>query len=64
MHQYVDRVAADTVRLERLLPGPLERAWSFLTESDKRARWLAGGEWELRPACSPNPRPRSIATCR
>ena len=25
-----------TVRLERLLPGPIERAWAYLTESDKR----------------------------
>ena len=49
MHGYVNRIAPDAVRLERLLPGPLERAWSFLIESDKRARWLAGGEWELRP---------------
>jgi uncharacterized protein YndB with AHSA1/START domain len=49
MHEYANRIAPDAVRLERLLPGPLERVWSFLTESDKRARWLAGGEWELRP---------------
>jgi uncharacterized protein YndB with AHSA1/START domain len=48
MHTYAERIAPDTVRLERLLPGPIERAWAFLTEADKRARWLAGGEWELR----------------
>ncbi len=48
MHQYASRIASDAVRLERLLPGPLERVWAFLTESDKRARWLASGEWELR----------------
>ena len=37
-----------TVRFERVLAGPIERVWAFLTESDKRAKWLAGGEMELR----------------
>jgi uncharacterized protein YndB with AHSA1/START domain len=49
MHSYVNRIASDALRLERMLPGPIERVWGFLTESEKRARWLAGGEWELRP---------------
>lgn len=40
--------APDTVRIERLLPGPIERLWAYLTESDKRARWLAAGEMALR----------------
>jgi uncharacterized protein YndB with AHSA1/START domain len=37
-----------TVRLERLLPGPIERVWAFLTEPEKRRRWLATGPMELR----------------
>jgi uncharacterized protein YndB with AHSA1/START domain len=37
-----------TVRLERLLPGPIERVWAYLTESDKRATWLASGVFDLR----------------
>jgi len=37
-----------TVRLERLLPGPVERIWAYLTESDKRAKWLAAGDFDLR----------------
>ena len=41
-------IEPDTVKLERLLPGPVERAWSYLTESDKRATWLAAGEFDLR----------------
>jgi uncharacterized protein YndB with AHSA1/START domain len=41
--------AADTVRFDRLLPGPIERVWAFLTEPDKRAQWLAGGPMELHP---------------
>ncbi len=40
--------ATDTLRIERLLPGPIERVWSYLTESGKRARWLAAGEMDLR----------------
>jgi len=34
---------ARTIRFQRLLPGPIERVWAFLTESDKRGRWLASG---------------------
>ena len=37
------------VRFERLLPGPIERVWEFVTESEPRSRWLAAG---------PRPRPR------
>lgn len=37
-----------TVRLERLLPGPIERVWAYLTESDKRATWFAAGAFDLR----------------
>jgi len=37
-----------TVRLERLLPGPIERVWSYITDSKKRATWLAAGEFDLR----------------
>jgi uncharacterized protein YndB with AHSA1/START domain len=37
-----------TVRLERRLPGPIERVWRYLTESDLRAQWLASGPMELR----------------
>ncbi len=36
-----------TVRLERLLPGPIERVWDYLTVSDLRRRWLASGEMTL-----------------
>jgi uncharacterized protein YndB with AHSA1/START domain len=36
-----------TVRLERLLPGPIDRVWSYLTDSQMRATWFAGGPMEL-----------------
>ena len=37
-----------TIRFERLLPGPIERVWAYLTESDKRKQWIAAGDMELR----------------
>jgi uncharacterized protein YndB with AHSA1/START domain len=37
-----------TLRIERILPGPIERIWAYLTEPEKRANWLAGGPMELR----------------
>ena len=37
------------VRLVRTLPGPIERIWDYLTDSEKRSRWFAGGPMELRP---------------
>jgi uncharacterized protein YndB with AHSA1/START domain len=37
-----------TVRFERLLPGPIERVWSYLTESEKRRKWLAAGPMDLQ----------------
>lgn len=49
MSEHGQILAPGTVRLERMLPGPIERVWRYLVDSDKRARWLAAGEWELRP---------------
>jgi uncharacterized protein YndB with AHSA1/START domain len=38
-----------TLRIERLLPGPIERVWSYLTESELRRRWLAAGDMDPTP---------------
>lgn len=43
MNEYCSLAAPDTLRIERLLPGPIERVWQYLTESEKRASWLAVG---------------------
>jgi uncharacterized protein YndB with AHSA1/START domain len=48
MNRPVTVIEPGTVKLERLLPGPIERVWAYLTESDKRAKWLAAGEFDLR----------------
>ena len=42
-------IAPGTVRIERVLPGPAERLWEYLTDSEKRRLWLAAGEMELFP---------------
>ena len=46
MNEYGERLDESTVKFERLLPGPIDRVWSYLTESDKRAQWLCGGDVE------------------
>jgi len=45
---YGQVMESGAVRFERLLPGPLERVWAYITDSDKRATWLAAGSMELR----------------
>ena len=37
-----------TVRIQRLLPGPIERVWAYMTESDLRRQWLAAGPMDLK----------------
>ena len=48
MSRYGERIDDTTVRFERLLPGPIERVWEYLTNGNKRAKWLCEGETELR----------------
>lgn len=35
-----------TVQFERLLPGPIERVWDYLTKSELKAKWLSAGDVE------------------
>lgn len=41
-----------TLKIQRLLPGPIERIWAYLTQSDLRRQWLAAGEMEMRVGAS------------
>ena len=41
-----------TLKIERVLPGPIERIWAYLTESDMRKKWFASGEMRLEPGAS------------
>ena len=36
------------IRIVRTLPGPIERIWEYLTDSEKRSRWFASGPMEQR----------------
>lgn len=43
---YAALASPDTVRLQRLLPGPIERVWRYLTDSNLRRQWLASGDMQ------------------
>ncbi len=43
---YGQRDADGEITLIRLLPGPIERVWAFLLDSEKRGQWLASGSIE------------------
>ena len=49
---YGELIEPTTLKIERLLPGPIERVWSYLTESELRRRWLAAGDMELKVGAS------------
>lgn len=48
MNEYGVVTKAGTIRFERRLPGPIERVWDYLTDSEKRGTWLASGPMELK----------------
>ncbi len=35
-----------TLKVERVLPGPIDRVWAYLTESNLRRQWLASGDMQ------------------
>ena len=58
---YATMPAPATVRIERILPGPVERIWAYITDSDKRRKWFAEGPMvEVRDRQSGNPVPRPL----
>lgn len=48
MSKYGVFIESGTIRFERLLPGPIERVWDYLTKSEKKGKWLAYGDIEPR----------------
>jgi uncharacterized protein YndB with AHSA1/START domain len=48
MNEFGVVTEAGTIRFQRVLPGPIERVWAYLTESEKRGTWLASGQMEPR----------------
>jgi uncharacterized protein YndB with AHSA1/START domain len=39
----IQRIAPDSIRLERLLDAPVETVWRYLTEASLREQWFMGG---------------------
>jgi uncharacterized protein YndB with AHSA1/START domain len=37
-----------TLKIQRLLPGPIERVWAYLTDGELRRKWLASGVMEMK----------------
>ncbi len=48
MNDYGTVLSPPEVRFERLLPGPIETVWAYITDSRKRGEWFASGPMELR----------------
>jgi len=48
LDDYGELTAPATLTIQRLLPGPIERVWAYLTESDLRRQWLAAGAMALQ----------------
>jgi uncharacterized protein YndB with AHSA1/START domain len=44
---YGSLIEPATFKIERLLPGPIERVWAYLTEGDLRRQWLAAGDMDM-----------------
>jgi uncharacterized protein YndB with AHSA1/START domain len=48
MDNFGKRIDAHTVRFERLLPGPVEKIWAYLTDGQKRGEWFASGPFPAK----------------
>lgn len=47
MSDHGEQIDAHTIRFRRILPGPIEPIWEWMTDGEKRRQWLAGGETQL-----------------
>ncbi|MEH2528244.1 MULTISPECIES: SRPBCC family protein [unclassified Bradyrhizobium] len=45
---YGELIEPTTLKIQRLLPGPIERIWAYLTDSELRRKWLAAGDMEMK----------------
>ena len=45
---YGELIEPTTLKIQRLLPGPIERIWAYLTDSELRRKWLAAGAMEMK----------------
>ena len=54
MNEYGVAIEAGTLRLERLLPGPIERVWEYLTESTSARSGSPAAKWSCAPVARAN----------
>jgi uncharacterized protein YndB with AHSA1/START domain len=45
---YGELIEPTTLKIQRLLPGPIERIWAYLTDGELRRKWLAAGQMEMK----------------
>lgn len=41
---YGQLIEPTTLKIQRMLPGPIERVWSYLIDGELRRKWLASGD--------------------
>ena len=45
MQDLANRIDDHTIQFVRILPGPIEKVWDYLYDSDKRGTWFARGDF-------------------
>lgn len=48
MNKHGTFIESGAIQFERLLPGPIERIWDYLTKSELKAKWFSAGDVEPR----------------
>jgi uncharacterized protein YndB with AHSA1/START domain len=48
LEAYGELIEPLTLKIQRLLPGPVDRVWAYLTESELRRQWLASGPMQAQ----------------
>ena len=48
-HSLGTQTEPGTLRIERTLPAPIDRVWTYLVDPEKRRSWLAGGTMAQAP---------------
>lgn len=45
---YGTLIEPTTLKIQRLLPGPIERVWAYITDGELRRKWLAAGQMQMQ----------------
>jgi uncharacterized protein YndB with AHSA1/START domain len=49
---YGEMIEPTTLKIQRVLPGSVERVWDYLTKSELRRQWFAAGDMEMKQGAS------------